>query len=118
MNAIFVITASSCCVRASGKIDIDPTVPWIVSSMVSPVKTLIVRSFSLSRRVPQDCMSFEIGTFSGNQKFAVSLFQTSRSIGSSILFQLTGLVIADMIRILPFLFPLGHSVECEYSKYS
>ena len=46
-------------------------------------------------------MSFDNAIFSGSQKFWVRRFHTSRSTGSSILFQLIGLVIIS--------FPLKHA---------
>jgi hypothetical protein len=42
MNAMFVYTASSWGVIASGMSDTAPTVPWIVSRSVRPVNTRIV----------------------------------------------------------------------------
>ena len=65
-----------------------PTVPWMVSSSVSPVKTRIVSCFSLAVSVPQDGMSLDTGTFSGNQKLPVSRSQTSASFSSCSRFQL------------------------------
>src|SRR5699024_2636949 len=67
-----------------------PTVPWIVSSRVSPVKTRIVRSFSGSVSDDHDWTSLLSGTFSGSQKLAVSRSQTSPSTSSSTRFQLIG----------------------------
>ena len=88
MNAMFVRTASSCGVTASGMSEIAPTVPWIVSSRVRPVKTRIVSVFSSSVSVAQDWMSLLSGTFSGSQKLPVRRSQTSSSIGSTTRFQL------------------------------
>src|SRR6201999_720429 len=88
MNAMLVYTASSCGVSASGIRLTAPTVPWMVSSNVSPVNTRIVSCFSLAVSVPQDGMSLETGTFSGNQKFPVSRSQTSASLSSCRRFQL------------------------------
>ena len=65
-----------------------PTVPWMVSSIVSPVKTRVVIHFSSSVRVAQDWMSLDSGTFSGSQKLFVRRFHTSTSFSSSIRFQL------------------------------
>ena len=54
MNAMFVYTASSCGVIASGMSETAPTVPWIVSSSVSPVNTRIVSGLLVGRqRVPR-----------------------------------------------------------------
>lgn len=85
---MLVYTASSCGVAACGISDTAPTVPWIVSSSVSPVNTRVVRSFSSAVSVSHVVKSFESGIFSGSQKFAVNLFQISRSFSSSIRFQL------------------------------
>ena len=67
---------------------VAPTVPWMVSSIVRPVKTRMVVVFSASVRVPQLLMSLDSGTFSGSQKFPVSRSQTSRSFSSGMVFQL------------------------------
>jgi hypothetical protein len=75
-------------VSASGIRLTAPTVPWMVSSRVSPVNTRIVSCFSLGVRVPQDGMSLDTGTFSGSQKFPVSRSQTSASFSSCRRFQL------------------------------
>ncbi len=88
MNAMLVYTASSCGVNASGMRLTAPTVPWMVSSMVSPVNTRVVIHFSSSFSVAHDWMSLDSGTFSGSQKLLVSRFQTSTSFSSSIRFQL------------------------------
>src|SRR5699024_10711424 len=84
----FVSTASSCGVTASGMSEIAPTVPWIVSSRVRPVKTRIVSVFSASVRVAQDWMSLLSGTFSDSQNFPVRRSDTSSSIGATTRFQL------------------------------
>src|SRR5690625_511205 len=88
MNTRLESTASSCGVRTSGMRLTAPRVPWMVSSSVSPVSTRVVIVFSSSVSVAQDWMSLDSGTFSGNQKLVVSRSQTSRSLGSSTLFQL------------------------------
>ena len=88
MNAMFVYTASSCGVIASGISDTAPTVPWIVSRSVRPVNTRIVRVCSSGVSVFHDCTSLERGTFSGNQKLFTRRFQTSTSFSSWIRFQL------------------------------
>src|SRR6201997_1463184 len=88
MNAMFVYTASSCGVSASGIRLTAPTVPWMVSSNVNPVKTRMVSCFSWSVSVPHDGMSLDTGTFSGSQKFPVSRSQTSASLSSCRRFQL------------------------------
>src|SRR5947209_3904573 len=88
MKAMLVYTASSCGVSASGIRLTAPTVPWMVSSRVSPVNTRIVSCFSTGVRVPQDGMSLDTGTFSGSQKFPVSRSQTSASFSSCRRFQL------------------------------
>ena len=88
MKAMLVSTASSCGVIASGNIEGAPMVFCTVSKSVSPVKTRMVSSRSSGRRVAQLCTSFDSGTFSGSQKFAVRRFQTSRSLSSCIRFQL------------------------------
>src|SRR4051812_2851175 len=101
MNAMLVYTASSCGVSASGIRLTAPTVPWMVSSMVRPVKTRMVSCFSLAVNVPHDGMSFDTGTFSGNQKFPVNRSQTSASLSSCNRFQL----IAET-RSITFAFPV------------
>src|SRR6478735_4000782 len=101
MKAMFVYTASSCGVIASGISDTAPTVPWIVSSSVRPVKTRMVSVFSCSVSVAHDCTSLETGTFSGSQKLPTRRSQTSASLSSSSLFQL----IADT-RLISFSFSL------------
>src|SRR5699024_9737903 len=88
MKAMLVYTASSCGVSASGIRLTAPTVPWMVSSMVSPVNTRVVISCSSSVTVCQDLTSLASGTFSGNQKLPVRRCQTSTSFSSSIRFQL------------------------------
>src|SRR6202161_1477520 len=88
MNAMLVYTASSCGVRASGIRLTAPTVPWMVSSNVSPVNTRIVSCFSLAVRVPHDGRSLDTGTFSGSQKLPVRRSQTSASLSSCTRFQL------------------------------
>ena len=88
MKAMLVSTASSWGVRASGMRETAPTVPWIVSRRVRPVKTRVVMFFSASLRVAQDCTSLDSGTFSGSQKLPVRRSQTSRSFSSWTLFQL------------------------------
>src|SRR6476469_7963176 len=88
MNAMLVYTASSCGVSASGIRLTAPTVPWMVSSSVRPVKTRIVSCFSWAVSVPQDGMSLETGTFSGNQKLPVNRSHTSASLSSCTRFQL------------------------------
>src|SRR6476620_1020395 len=60
----------------------------MVSSSVRPVKTRMVSCFSWALRVPQDGMSLDTGTFSGNQKLPVSRSQTSASFSSCTRFQL------------------------------
>lgn len=101
MNAMLVYTASSCGVSASGIRLTAPTVPWMVSSIVRPVKTRIVSCFSLGVSVPQDGMSLDTGTFSGSQKLPVNRSQTSASLSSCRRFQL----IAET-RSISFAFPL------------
>src|SRR5690349_20278732 len=91
MNAMLVYTASSCGVSESGISDTAPTVPWIVSSRVSPVNTRIVSCCSSAVSVFHDCTSFDSGTFSGSQKLLTRRFQTSTSLSSWILFQLIAL---------------------------
>src|SRR5690554_693687 len=81
-------TASSCGVMTSMMRLTAPRVPWMVSSSVRPVSTRVVIVFSSSVSVAQDWMSLDSGTFSGSQKLLVSRSQTSRSLGSSTLFQL------------------------------
>src|SRR5690606_25293283 len=88
MKQILASTASSCGVATSGINRTAPTPLWIVSSSVSPVNTRIVSCCSSDVSVSHDCISLESGTFSGNQKFPVNLFQTSRSFSSPIRFQL------------------------------
>ena len=88
MKAMFVSTASSWGVRASGMSETAPTVPWIVSSKVRPVKTRVVMSFSGWVRVAHEGMSLDSGTFSGSQKLPVRRSQTSKSLSSSRRFQL------------------------------
>src|SRR5574340_1235104 len=88
MNAMLVYTASSCGVRASGIRLTAPTVPWMVSSSVRPVKTRMVTCFSWAVSVPQDGMSLDTGTFSGSQKLPVSRSHTSASFSSDTRFQL------------------------------
>ena len=88
MNAMLVYTASSCGVSASGIRLTAPTVPWMVSSRVSPVNTRMVSCFSCSVSVFHDGMSLDTGTFSGSQKFPVSRSQTSASFSSGTRFQL------------------------------
>src|SRR3954469_2097264 len=65
-----------------------PTVPWIVSSSVRPVKTRMVSVFSCSVSVAHDCTSLDTGTFSGSQKLPTRRSQTSASLSSSRRFQL------------------------------
>ena len=65
-----------------------PTVPWMVSSSVRPVKTRIVSVFSCSVSVAHDWMSLDTGTFSGSQKLPTRRSQTSASLSSSSRFQL------------------------------
>src|SRR3954454_2731857 len=65
-----------------------PTVPWMVSKRVRPVKTRIVSVFSCSVSVAQDCTSLDTGTFSGSQKLPTRRSQTSASLSSSSRFQL------------------------------
>ncbi|CFS34432.1 Uncharacterised protein [Mycobacterium tuberculosis] len=101
INAMLVNTASSCGVSASGIRLTAPTVPWMVSSMVRPVKTRMVSCFSPAVRVPHDGMSLDTGTFSGSQKFPVSRSQTSASFSSCSRFQL----IAET-RSISFAFPV------------
>src|SRR5215212_12130799 len=60
----------------------------MVSSSVRPVKTRMVISFSWGVSVPQDGMSLDTGTFSGNQKLPVSRSHTSASFSSCKRFQL------------------------------
>src|SRR5690625_1810376 len=88
MKTILDSTASSCRVSASGSKETAPMVPWIVSSKVNPANTFIDTSRSSSVIFAHDCRSFDSGTFSGNQKFVVRRFQTSRSLSSSMWFQL------------------------------
>ena len=88
MNAMLVSTACSCGVTASGIRLTAPTVPWMVSSRVSPVNTRMVSCFSESVRVFHDGMSLDTGTFSGSQKLPVSRSQTSASFSSVTRFQL------------------------------
>ncbi len=88
MNAMFVYTASSCGVIASGMSETAPTVPWIVSSSVRPVNTRIVSSCSSGVSVFHDWMSLDSGIFSGSQKLLTSRFQTSTSLSSWMRFQL------------------------------
>src|ERR1700757_3799911 len=88
MNAMLVYTASSCGVSASGIRLTAPTVPWMVSSSVSPVNTRIVSCFSPAVSVPHDGRSLDTGTFSGSQKLPVSRSQTSASLSSCSRFQL------------------------------
>ena len=88
MNAMLVYTASSCGVSASGIRLTAPTVPWMVSSSVSPVNTRIVSCFSCSVSVFHDGMSLDTGTFSGSQKLPVRRSQTSASLSSWRRFQL------------------------------
>ncbi len=58
--------------RVENQADRTNAVPWMVSSMVRPVKTRMVSCFSPAVRVPHDGMSLNTGTFSGSQKFPVS----------------------------------------------
>lgn len=88
MKAMLVYTASSCGVSASGIRETAPTVPWMVSSRVRPVKTRMVSVCSSSVIFCQLGMSLETGTFSGSQKLPVRRSQTSRSFSSSRRFQL------------------------------
>src|SRR5690554_2914838 len=88
MNAMLVYTASSCGVTASGISETAPTVPWIVSSSVSPVNTRMVIVCSSGVSVFHDWISFDSGTFSGSQKLFTRRFQTSRSFSSWMRFQL------------------------------
>src|SRR3954452_9528457 len=88
MNAMLVYTASSCGVIASGMSETAPTVPWMVSSSVRPVKTRMVSVFSCSVSVAHDCTSLDTGTFSGSQKLPTRRSQTSASLSSSRRFQL------------------------------
>ena len=60
----------------------------MVSSSVRPVKTRIVRVCSSAVSVFHDWMSFDSGTFSGSQKLFTRRFHTSRSLSSSMRFQL------------------------------
>jgi len=62
-----------------------------VSSRVRPVKTRMVSCCSRGVSVAQAGMSLDSGTFSGSQKLLVSRFQTSRSLSSSMRFQLMAL---------------------------
>jgi hypothetical protein len=91
MNAMLVYTACSCSVREFSIWQISPTVACTVSSMVKPVKTRMVsvRSSALSLLFHAG-RSLDSGTFSGNQKFEVKRFQTSRSFSSVMWFQFTG----------------------------
>ena len=82
MKAMLASTASSWGVAASGMRAGAPTLDCTVSSSVRPAKTRIVSSRSGSVSVAQLCTSFDSGTFSGSQKFAVRRFQTSRSLSS------------------------------------
>ena len=88
MKAMFDSTACSWGVRASGMSETAPTVPWIVSSKVRPVKTRVVMSFSGWAKVAHEGMSLDSGTFSGSQKLPVRRSQTSKSLSSSRRFQL------------------------------
>ena len=82
MKAMFVSTASSCGVMASGMRETAPTVPWIVSSSVRPVNTRMESSRSSSVRWDQDWTSLDSGTFSGSQKLLTRRFNTSTSFSS------------------------------------
>ncbi len=82
MNAMFVYTASSWGVIASGMSETAPTVPWMVSRSVRPVNTRIVVVCSSGVSVAHDWMSLDSGTFSGNQKLFTRRFHTSRSLSS------------------------------------
>ena len=75
---------------------------WIVSSNVRPVKTRIVSCCSTGFSVAQEGMSFDNGTFSGNQKLPVRRFQTSRSLSSSMRFQLMARTAAATFGVLIF----------------
>ena len=111
MNAMFVITASSCGVWQSGSMVTAPTVPWMVSSRVKPVKTRMVVSFSFSVSVFQLGMSLETGTFSGSQKLPVSRSQTSRSLSSGMVFQLMALTgLFGSFGAVPVAMGIPHSV--------
>src|SRR5699024_347467 len=88
MKAMLVYTASSCGVSASGIRLTAPTVPWMVSSIVSPVNTRVVISCSSWLSVCQDWTSLDSGTFSGSQKLPVRRCQTSTPFSSSTRFQL------------------------------
>src|SRR6476661_1058222 len=88
MNAMFVYTASSCGVSASGIRETAPTVPWMVSSRVSPVNTRMVSCCSTGVSVFHDWTSLDSGTFSGSQKLFTRRFQTSTSLSSWMRFQL------------------------------
>src|SRR5450830_921970 len=88
MNAMLVYTASSCGVIASGIRLTAPTVPWIVSRRVRPVKTRVVSCCSCGVSVPHDWMSLDSGIFSGIQKLPTRRSQTSASLSSSRRFQL------------------------------
>src|SRR6478672_5115759 len=88
MNAMFVYTASSCGVSASGISETAPTVPWMVSSRVRPVNTRMVSCCSAGVSVFHDWTSLDSGTFSGSQKLLTRRFQTSTSLSSWMRFQL------------------------------
>src|SRR5690606_14257434 len=88
MKEMLESTASSCGVAASAISRTAPTPFWMVSSSVSPVNTRMVSCCSSGVSVAQDGMSLESGTFSGSQKLLVRRFQTSRSLSSSMRFQL------------------------------
>ncbi len=106
MKAMFVSTASSCGVTASGMSEIAPTVPWIVSSRVSPVKTRIVSVFSSSVSVAHEGTSLLSGTFSGDQKLPVRRSQTSSSTGSTTRFQLMASTCEARVRFSTEVFSL------------
>ena len=99
MNAMFVYTASSCGVIASGMSETAPTVPWIVSSRVRPVNTRIVSVCSSGVSVFHDWMSFDSGTFSGSQKLLTRRFQTSTSLSSWMLVPVDRVDVADQLQL-------------------
>src|SRR5690625_2353962 len=103
MNTRLDSTASSCGVSTSGMRLTAPRVPWIVSSSVSPVSTRVVIRFSSSFSRAQDWMSLDSGIFSGTQKLPTSRSHTSRSLGSSMRFQLmacSGLMSSCLIVVI------------------
>ena len=55
---------------ASGMRETAPTVPWIVSRRVRPVKTRVVMFFSASLRVAHDCTSLDSGHLLGQPEVA------------------------------------------------